>query len=93
MARQQDSPTAARERIRSQLENEKQRLYEAIRNYPRPVAGCDQQFNYLLEERSRIVQELNRLDEAPEKGREGLAEEPLNPLVAEEAQKDTAGDQ
>ena len=43
------------------LEAEKRRLYEEIRNYPTPIAGCDQQFNYLLEQQARIVAELNRI--------------------------------
>ena len=28
-------------------------IYEQIKNYPTPIAGCDEQFNYLLEERKR----------------------------------------
>lgn len=43
------------------LEAEKRRLYEEIRNYPTPIAGCDQQFNHLLEQQARVVAELNRL--------------------------------
>jgi hypothetical protein len=50
------------DRIRTHLVSEKHRIYEEIRNYPRPVAGCDQQFNYLLEERARISAELERMD-------------------------------
>jgi hypothetical protein len=43
------------------LESEKRRLYEEIRAYPTPIAGCDQQFNYLLEQQARVTAELNRL--------------------------------
>ena len=43
------------------LEAEKRRLYEEIRNYPTPIAGCDQQFNYLLEQQARVTAELNRV--------------------------------
>jgi len=50
--------------LRSHLENEKARIYEAIGHYPTPIAGCDQQFNYLLEEQTRIRHELERLDRA-----------------------------
>jgi hypothetical protein len=50
--------------IRAQLEAEKARVYEALVNYPSPIAACDQQFNYLLEERTRISWELDRLNEA-----------------------------
>lgn len=53
-----DSRTAE---LRDQLEQAKRAILQEIRNYPRPIAGCDQQFNYLLEERDRIADELSRL--------------------------------
>lgn len=40
---------------------EKQRLYQEIRNYPTPIAGCDQQFNYLLEQQAAVAAELSRI--------------------------------
>ena len=40
------------------LQNEKALLVEEIRSYPRPVAGCDAQFNYLLERRDAIERAL-----------------------------------
>jgi hypothetical protein len=43
------------------LEAHRQRLYDEIRSYPTPIAGCDQQFNYLLEEQARVIAELRRL--------------------------------
>ena len=43
------------------LEAEKQRLYQEIRNYPTPIAGCDQQFNYLLEQQASVAAELSRI--------------------------------
>lgn len=43
------------------LESEKRRLYEEIRSYPTPIAGCDQQFNYLLEQQARVNSELSRV--------------------------------
>ena len=49
--------------IRAQFETQRRALYDEIRNYPTPIAACDQQFNFLLEERGRIIQELRRLDE------------------------------
>ena len=49
------------------LENEKRRINEEIRNYPTPIAGCDAQFNSLLEEHARIVQELDQLRESESK--------------------------
>jgi hypothetical protein len=47
--------------IRDHLESERQRIYAEIKNYPTPIPACDAQFNYLLEERQRIPQELDRL--------------------------------
>jgi hypothetical protein len=43
------------------LQAEKQRLYEEIRSYPTPIAGCDQQFNDLLERQARVIAELRRV--------------------------------
>jgi hypothetical protein len=43
------------------LEAERRRLYEEIRNYPTPIAACDQQFNYLLEQQAQVTAELNRV--------------------------------
>lgn len=48
--------------IRDHLESERHRIYEEIKNYPTPIPACDAQFNYLLEERRRIPQELDRLN-------------------------------
>ena len=53
-----ESPTNDREKF---LEAEKRRLYEEIRNYPTPIAGCDQQFNYLLEQQAQVIAKLNRI--------------------------------
>lgn len=47
--------------IRDHLERERHRIYEEIKNYPTPIPACDAQFNYLLEERAKIPQELDRL--------------------------------
>jgi hypothetical protein len=49
-------------RIREQLANERRRVYEEIKKYPTPIPACDAQFNYLLEERATLAQELNRLE-------------------------------
>ena len=46
------------ETITEHLEDERHRVNEEIRNYPAPIPACDAQFNYLLEERVRIAQEL-----------------------------------
>jgi hypothetical protein len=75
---QVDSGKSGREASKARLNEEKRRIYEEIRNYPRPVPVCDQHFNYLLEERDRICRELNRLE------KEGALEphssqEPIDP--------------
>ncbi|MDX1488037.1 MAG: hypothetical protein R3268_07550 [Acidiferrobacterales bacterium] len=54
--------------IKVLLEKEKKRIYDEIRNYPPPIAGCDQQYNHLLEERTRLSQELSRMHEISGKG-------------------------
>src|SRR5829696_6857354 len=62
--RQIDVIQSAWSQIRAQLQAEKARIYEEIGTYPPPIAACDQQFNFLLEERTRVSQELDRLNEA-----------------------------
>ena len=51
-------------KIRTQLEDEKARRYTEIGNYPTPIAGCDQQFNHLLQEHREVLRELARLTKA-----------------------------
>jgi hypothetical protein len=43
------------------LESARKSILAEIRNYPPPIAACDQQFNDLLEQRGRIALELSRL--------------------------------
>ena len=38
-------------------------IYQQIKNYPTPIAGCDEQFAFLLTERSRLQKELERFCE------------------------------
>jgi chorismate mutase len=47
--------------IRLHLENERARVNDEIRKYPTPITACDAQFNYLLEERVKLAEELDRL--------------------------------
>lgn len=61
---QTETVKSAWDEIRTELENEKARVYEQIGHYPSPIAGCDQQFNHLLEKQRQIVHELARLNEA-----------------------------
>ena len=36
-------------------------IYLQLKNYPTPIAGCDEQFNFLLAERGRLLDELEQL--------------------------------
>ena len=36
------------------LQKELRKLNEKIGNYPSPITGCDEQFNYLLKKRSEM---------------------------------------
>lgn len=47
--------------IKALLETKRFGISEEIRKYPAPIPGCDQHFNYMLEERARISDELNRV--------------------------------
>ena len=51
---------------RETLERERRKLNDEIRSYPSPIAGCDAQFNFLLERRrelERLIVEAERADE------------------------------
>ena len=47
--------------LEDHLESARRSILAEIRNYPPPIAACDQQFNYLLEQRDRVARELSRL--------------------------------
>ena len=38
-----------------------QRVKDEIKHYPTPIAGCDEQYNFLLSERDRLTQELRKI--------------------------------
>ncbi len=59
--------STSRECVR--LQEEYDRINEEIKNYPRPIAACDLQFNYLLERRRTIAADLSRLQEGSPQGR------------------------
>ncbi len=69
MGREQAERGAEIQEARTRLEAERRRIQEEISRYPAPIAGCDEQFNYLLERRSEVRRELARLVEE-----EGLGE-------------------
>ena len=37
------------------------RVKDEIKQYPTPIAGCDEQFNFLLSERERLTLELTEI--------------------------------
>jgi|TARA_B100001105_G_scaffold242917_1_gene223470 DNA-binding SARP family transcriptional activator len=47
--------------LESDRKNKLKELNEEIRYYPGPIAGCDAQFNWLLEERIRLANQLKEL--------------------------------
>ncbi len=50
------------DKAKSDLEAAKRVLNEEINAYPTPIAGCDEQFNYLLQQKRRVVGALQALD-------------------------------
>lgn len=43
-------------------------VQDEIRTYPTPIAGCDQQFNYLLATRERLAAEASGIQQALARG-------------------------
>ena len=46
---------------RAALLEEKAQIQAEINSYPGPIAGCDQQFNHLLERRADVRKKLREL--------------------------------
>ena len=44
-----------------------QSIKDEIKRYPTPIAGCDEQYNFLLSERDRITLELTKIRRSLEK--------------------------
>ena len=56
--------------IEQALEARRARIDDEVKNYPRPITGCDVQFEYALEQQAGVRKELQRaaaLHEAAEK--------------------------
>ena len=47
---------------RLRLERRFEELCAQVREYPTPIARCDEQLSALIEERTRVLEELNRHD-------------------------------
>lgn len=58
---------AAWDAIYNCLDNERRKIHEEIKNYPRLIPACDVQFNDLLEQRAHIGHELERMHETRSK--------------------------
>ncbi|HXF53866.1 MAG TPA: hypothetical protein VNK52_07060 [Hyphomicrobiaceae bacterium] len=61
-----DKIDEVRQGAQAVLEALRRRTSEEIHSYPSPIAGCDAQFNHLLEQRTAIVDELQRLQKLAE---------------------------
>lgn len=48
--------------LRGRLERERRRIAGEIGGYPRPIAGCDVQFNHLLEQRTKVARALSAVN-------------------------------
>ena len=61
-AERQEPLISIYQEIRNHLERRRDQLCQEITNHPTPIPACDVHFNRLLEERTKIFQELGRLD-------------------------------
>ena len=50
-----------------ELKQELEMVNTEIGNYPSPITGCDEQFNYLLEMRSKMERRIKELSNKSEK--------------------------
>ena len=46
---------------KEELKQELERVNTEIGNYPSPITGCDEQFNYLLKMRSKMEKRIREL--------------------------------
>ena len=56
--KQMESTTSKEEQA---ISDSLQSVKEQLKDYPTPVAGWDEQFNFLLSERDRLTQELKEI--------------------------------
>ena len=60
------TPTDLIRQAQAALKSARAALQDEINSYPRPIAGCDAQFNHLLEQRDKVASALALLTDAPE---------------------------
>jgi len=80
MVQQSPSPTAPLlassgqwDALQDQLQRVKLKILTEIQHYPTPIPHCDQQFNWLLDQRNEVSEELQRLEDLRERERAALA--------------------
>lgn len=59
-----DPVIAAWSELKNYLDRRSKELSEEVRNYPTPIARCDEQLTKLIEQRARTMDQLKRLFEA-----------------------------
>jgi hypothetical protein len=59
-----DPVIAAWSELKSYLDRRSKELSEEVRNYPTPIARCDEQLTKLIEQRGRAINQLKLLIEA-----------------------------
>jgi hypothetical protein len=68
-----DPVVAAWSELKTFLDRRSKEIIEEVRNYPTPIARCDEQLTKLIEQRANAINELKLLLEAAP-ARSGLAE-------------------
>ena len=58
--------------VRERLQQARLKILTEIQHYPTPIPHCDQQFNWLLEQRDNVSAELQALDELRERAAAAL---------------------
>jgi chorismate mutase len=56
-----ETVAAAGRQVERMLQTRLAEMQEEVREYPVPIAGCDAQFNFLLEQRAAVAAEIARL--------------------------------
>jgi len=54
--------------MRAELVHRIEELSREIRNYPTPIARCDEQLGGLIEERARLLQQMKEFQEETDGG-------------------------
>jgi len=73
---------AAWSELKSCLERQSAALYEEVRNYPTPIARCDDQLPLLIEQRSRAMEHLRQIVDADPGKPGGAVERSFERLAA-----------